>query len=416
MNSSLEERLRHIIQHAYQNAPAVRAIMDSAHVSPGDIQSIADLDRVPVTSRDRLIELQRADPPFGGFLAVPRERLKHIYLSPGPLYEVWAGGTEFMIDQMRKSFDVAGFGRGDLVINTLGYHLGPPGFQMDEAIRATGATVILGGVGNQDLQIRMMLELGVTGYCGTPSYLMALIQKAEAMGFDFRQSFALRKAWVGAEPLPPGLRQTLVEKYGLKVTNVYAMSGVGPVAYNTEGGREMHLFDMPIIQVAHLETGRTVAPGETGQVVVTNFHEALPWIRIGTGDLALNLDPAPGQSRQEQRSIILVGRVGEAVKVRGLFVHPNQLRLAISQVPGIARAQGIVTRPETRDELTVRVVLSNGGGEGAAAQAMDREQLMGCLSEAIRSNCRVKVDRMEIVSSEDLAENAKLLVDQRTWG
>nr|NIN67625.1 phenylacetate--CoA ligase family protein [Anaerolineae bacterium]NIN97705.1 phenylacetate--CoA ligase family protein [Anaerolineae bacterium]NIQ80692.1 phenylacetate--CoA ligase family protein [Anaerolineae bacterium] len=67
--SEVDERLRHIIQHAYANAPAVKEIMDEAGVSPDDIHTVADLDQIPVTSKDRLVELQMANPPFGGFLA-----------------------------------------------------------------------------------------------------------------------------------------------------------------------------------------------------------------------------------------------------------------------------------------------------------------------------------------------------------
>ena len=87
MKTSQIDRLRHIVQHAYAHALAVKSIMDAAGVSPGDVQTLADLDRIPVTSKDRLAELQAADPPFGGFLAVPLSTHQHVFFSPGPLYE-----------------------------------------------------------------------------------------------------------------------------------------------------------------------------------------------------------------------------------------------------------------------------------------------------------------------------------------
>ncbi len=406
MGPSQTDQLRRIVQHAYSNAPAVRSILDAAGVSPADIQTLADLDRIPVTSKDRLVELQAAEPPFGGFLAVPRDALQHVFFSPGPLYEPSAGEAALM-ETVREMVSIAGFAAGDVVINTFGYHLIPTGLALDQVLTETGATVLPVGVGNIDLQLKMMLDLGVTGYIGTPSWLMALIEKAEERGLGFRERFALRKALVSAEPLPPTLRQTLVEKYGLSVTNAYGTAELGFLAHNTEGGLAMRLLAASIIQVVNPETGQSVAPGGAGEVVVTTFNETYPLIRFGTGDMAVILDPAPGESRQEDRSIILVGRIGDAVKVRGMFVHPNQLGFALRQVPGIARAQAVITRPRNRDQLTLRVVLSD--------EPVDPEVLAEALGAAVQSACRVRADEVEFTSADALGEDPRLIVDERSW-
>jgi len=404
--SEVSERLRHIIQHAYANAPAVREIMGRAGVSPDDVQTVADLDKIPVTSKDRLVELQAANPPFGGFLTVSSASLKRIYMSPGPLYEPSAEESAVM-DTVRDVFAIAGFTAEDVVINTFGYHLIPTGLAIDQVLTQIGVTVIPAGVGNADLQIKMMLDLGVTGYIGTPSWLMALIEKAKERDLNFRGQFSLRKVLVSAEPLSQALRQTFVEEYGLSVTNAYGTAEVGFLAYNTEGGLPMRLLKTPIIQVVNPETGQSAGPGETGEVVVTTFNETYPLIRFGTGDLAINLDPAPGESQQEQRSIILVGRVGDAVKVRGMFVHPNQLRFVLSQAAGIARAQAVVTRPENRDQLTLRVVLAD--------ESADREALTKELGAAVQSACRVKVDQVKFIPADALGEDAEVILDERSW-
>jgi phenylacetate-CoA ligase len=406
MKTSQIDRLRHIIQHAYAHAPAVKSIMDAAGVSPDDVKTLADLDKIPVTSKDRLAELQAADPPFGGFLAVPLSTLQHVFFSPGPLYEPSAGERSLM-DSVRETFAIAGFSDGDVVINAFGYHLIPTGLALDQVLTEMGATVIPAGVGNADLQLKMMLDLGVTAYAGTPSWLMALIKNAEDKGLDFRGQFSLRKALVSAEPLPPDLRQTLVETYGLGVTNAYGTAELGFLAYSAEGGLAMRLLKDPIIQVVNPETGEPAGPGETGEVVVTTFNETYPLIRLGTGDLAVNVDPAPGESRQEERSIILVGRVGDAVKVRGMFVHPNQLGFALRQVPGIARAQAVIARPENRDQLTLRVVLAD--------ETADREALSQGLSVAVQSACRVRVDGVEFIAAGALDEDAAPILDERSW-
>jgi len=403
MNLSLSQ----ILHHAYENAPAVRQIFDAAQIHPDDIQSVDDLSRVPVTTKDALVELQRRAPPFGGFLAVPRESLKHIFMSPGPLYEPSAAETG-TYDSIRAALTVADFQPGDVALNTFGYHFIPSGLALDRTCGEMNITVIPAGVGNAEIQVKMLLELGVTAYVGAPSWLAALLRKAEEMGIQPRAQFALRKAMVSAEPLPPSLRQTLVEQYGLRVTNAYATAELGFLAYNTDGGMAMRLFDSPIIQVAHPETGAPVAAGEVGQVVVTTFNETYPLIRFGTGDLAMNMDPAPGASRQGERSIILVGRVGEAVKVRGMFVHPNQLRFALSQAPGIARAQAVVTRAADRDALVLRAVPVKPDDTAEALWS-----LAAAARQAIQGACRVQVDSVEWVDA--LPDDAKLILDERVW-
>ena len=402
----LAERLRQIVQHAYENAPAIRRIFDEAGVAPDQIQTVEDLDRVPVTSKDRLAQLQQADPPFGGFLAVPLERLQHVFLSPGPLYEP-STGEDAVADTVREVLQIAGFGAGDVVINTFGYHLIPTGLVLDRVLRDLGATVIPAGVGNAGLQLKMMLDLGVTGYIGTPSWLMALLEKAKEMGVDFRERSALRKVLVSAEPLPPSLRQTFVEGYGLRVTNAYGTAELGFLAYNTEGGLPMRLLESSIVQVVNPESGRSVGPGDVGEVVVTTFNATYPLIRLGTGDLAVNVDPAPGRSRQRDRSIILVGRVGDAVKVRGMFVHPNQLRAAAAQVAGVGRVQATITRPAHRDEMTIRAELLQ--------EEADREALVEALRRAIQDLCRVRADAIELVPAGSIAEDAPTMVDERAW-
>lgn len=401
----MNNKLPHILEHAYANAPAVRAIFDQAGLKPGDMRSVADLDRIPVTSKDRLVEMQQANPPFGGFLAAPIEKLQHIFFSPGPLYEPHAGESA-VTDTIREMFTIAGFAPGDVVINTFGYHLIPTGLALDQTFRDMGATVIPAGVGNAELQIKMMLDLKVSGYVGTPSWLMAVIQKAEESGLDFRKAFALKKALVSAEPLPPALRQTLVEKYGLQIANAYGTAELGFLAYNLEGRLAMRLLETSIVQVVNPETGQSVGAGEAGEVVVTTFNETYPLIRLGTGDLAMNMDPAPSKSRQGERAIILVGRVGDAVKVRGMFVHPNQLRFAVGQVAGVEKFQAVVTRPENRDEFTLRVALAD--------ESADRQKLTEMLLAAIQSMCRVKVDRVEFVGAQEVSD-AGLILDQRTW-
>lgn len=406
--SNIEEKLRATVQHAYENASAVRQRFDKAGLTPADVQTIADLRKVPVLEKDEVIRLQQADPPFGGMLGVPINEVAHIFMSPGPIYEPDVDDDDDAWEMALTVLKAGGFTPDDIVINTISYHLVPAGSLLDNGFRYMGCTVVPSGFGNTDLQIKLIGDLGVTGYAGTPSFLMRLIERAEEMGLDFKKDFKLKKALVSAEPLPAALRDTFVEKYGISVVNTYATAELGLLAYNNSEGLAMDLLDQPIIQIIDPDTGEDVGAGEVGEVVVTNFSKIYPLIRFGTGDMAINMDPDPGNSQQSERQIILVGRRGDAIKVRGMFIHPTQLMFAVGTVAGAMgidpppAVQGATQRPEHRDEFIVRVALADEAQQAAIADP---------LKQAIQQACRIRVDRLEFVESID--PEARKMVDER---
>lgn len=398
--------INQLIRFAYKEAPAVKEIFDEAGLSPEDIQVYADLEKIPVTSKDQLVKLQDAQPPFGGFLTVPISELHHVFLSPGPLYEPDSGESDAK-NSIREVLSIAKFAPGDIVLNALAYHLIPTGLILDQLLRELGAIVIPAGVGNAELQIKILKDLNVTGFIGTPSWLMSLIEKIKDSELDFNRDFSLKRALFTAEPLPPSMREIFVDQYNLQVTNAYGTAELGFLAVNTDGSLQMKLLNISIIQVVNPENGMNVNPGEVGEIVVTTFDEIYPLIRLGTGDLAMNIDPSPGESQQDERSIILVGRVGEAVKVRGMFVHPNQIRFSAGQVPGIKAVQAVISRTEYRDSLLLKVVLSE--------QDENLDAIREHLTQAVRSTCRVNVDQIEFVGQNEIDQKAPLIIDQRSW-
>lgn len=397
---SLDRELVRLVQHAYAHAPAVRKIFDDAGITPTDIKGVADLERVPVTSKDKLAQLQRQSPPFGGFLATDPQRLQHIFLSPGPLYEPH-GAEKALVRTAAAVFRLAGFKGGDIVLNTLSYHLVPAGLLLDAGLRTIGACVVPSGVGNTELQVKMMLDLRVNGYVGTPSFLMMIIKKAEEMGLNFPAQFALQHTLFTAEPYPASLRAQFEGGYGLQTTNVYGTAELGFLAYDDETKFALQIAEGVIVEIVDPASGKRVGVREPGEVVVTTFNETYPLIRLGTGDMAVYTDGS-------FQRLLLIGRVGEAVKVRGMFVHPNQLKFALSQFPAIARLQGIVTRPDNvRDAFTLKVEL--------APEVADREALGQDFGEAVRELCRVSVDKIEFVPAGTIAAEAKMIVDERKW-
>ena len=239
---TLDEQLQQHIKRAYENTPATKSRLDGLGLTPNDIQTVGDLEKLPIMPKDEVVKMQAENPPFGGLLGVPMSQVSHIFFSPGPLYEPDVEGNLDDHDTWGGGLIDAGFAPGDVVINTLSYHLVPAGLMVDKALVRAGCTVVPGGVGNSDLQLKMMLDLGVTAYVGTPSFLGMLLEKAEGMGLNVKEDMKLTKAFVSAEPLPKTLRDKLVDHYGLQVTNGYGTAELGMLAMDSQGAMAMKLM------------------------------------------------------------------------------------------------------------------------------------------------------------------------------
>lgn len=400
--SDLDARIRELVAHAYEKAPAIQRIMDGAGLTPADVQAVADLPKIPVTSKDELVAMHQADPPFGGFLTVDPDALPRIYISPGPIYDPQPPPDD--PDALLAPFRYVGFGRGDRVLNTFMYHLTPAGLLLDEALRAVGATVIPSGPGNTDLQIMMATALNVSGFVGQPSYLMQILDKAEGMGMG-PESFPIKKALFSAEPYTPTQRERFEGTYGMKTTSAYGTADLGFMGYTAEGVTGFCLMNNIYVEIVDPETGQPVAAGETGEIVVTTFNKAYPLLRFGTGDLGA-LAPEAAAECEGQQLLGLFGRSGEAIKVRGMFLHPNQLMMAAKQFDVIERLQAIITRPENKDVVTLKVKLAEG-------QTVSQDELANQLKTLAQQAVRLRIDTVEFVDEIDTKQ--RTVLDERKW-
>ncbi|MDD5038405.1 MAG: AMP-binding protein [Dehalococcoidales bacterium] len=401
-----KRRLRQAVDYAYHHAPAAREILDSAGVSPAQIRTIKDLEKLPITRKSDLIENQKKYPPYSGFLTIPAQDIERVFISPGPIYEPVHTAS---IKWFAKSFYAAGFRKGDVVINTFTYHMSPAGVLFHEALRDCGATVVVTGTGNTDSQIQTMLALKVTGFVGTPSFLMTIIKRAEEMGHDFRRAFTLKRAWFTGEMLPPSLRKTFEVDYRISTAQAYAVTEPGgAIAYECQQKSGMHLMDEYIVEIVDPQTGKQLGPREIGEVVVTPLHnKAWGLIRFGTGDMSSYIaEPCPC-GRTANRLVAIVGRTGDAVKVRGMFVIARQAEGTILSFDAVSKYQLVIKREGQRDELTLKIELKD--------DIKDRNRLADELNRKFQDTCRLKLDKIDFIKCGTLPEKHKTMVDERTW-
>jgi len=403
-----DEKLVQAIAHAYRHAPAVKELFDQAGISPAHIRSVKDMEKLPITRKTDLIERQKAHPPYGGFSTIAPEEVDRIFLSPGPVYEpIQHEGIKWFA----KTFWAAGFRKGDIVVNTFTYHLSPAGILFHEAIRDCGATAVPTGTGNTDIQVQTTHHLKATGFVGTPSFLMTVLKRAEEMGYDVSKDLCLKRAWFTGEMLAPSVRKTLENDYKIDTYQAYAVTECGgALAYECREKSGMHLMDEYLIEIADPETGKQLGPGEIGEIVVTPLHN-LNWglVRFGTGDLSsYTTEPCPC-GRTAHRLTGILGRAGDAVKVRGMFVVARQAEQVCLSFAPVARFQIVVTRQGQRDGMTLKVELKH------ALSGEEKQKLSDELSQKFQDICRIKPDRIELVAEGNISEEQPKIVDERTW-
>ena len=366
-----------------------------AGVSAADVAGVADLRAIPVLAKDDLPALQTADPPFGGMLAVPAGSLARVYRSPGPINDPQGGGEDFW--RFAPALRAAGFRPGDVVLNSFSYHLTPGGLMLDGGLRAAGCAVIPGGVGAIAAQIEAAGAAGATGYTGTPQFLLTLLERAG----ESDRPLALERALVTGAPLPPSLRARLQDDFGVDVHQAYAAADTGLLGYECAEKDGWHVAPEVVVEVLAPGDGRPAGTGEAGQVVVTSPNQVYPLVRFGTGDLsAWNRVPCPC-GRPGPRLAGFLGRVGEGVKVKGMFVHPRELAAALGSNPAVARYQAVVTADGARDVFTVQV-------EATPGAVVDASALAARIREAVKIRPVVKV-----VARGTIPARAGPLVDVR---
>src|SRR5215471_7634231 len=287
--AALMAALPRIIASANDRSPAYRGLF--AAVRPEDIVDRQTLAELPLTRKSELIELQRRDPPFGGFVAAPMPTLRRIFMSPGPIYEPEGRRPDYW--RFARALFAAGFRAGDLVHNSFSYHLTPAGAMVESGAEALGCPVIPAGTGQTEQQLRIIADLRPVGYVGTPSFLKVLLDRAASEGADVS---SLKKALVGAEALPSALRAEFRDR-GLGVLQCYGTADIGIIAYESttsqgEVCEGMVIDEGIILELVMPGTGEPVAPGDVGEVVVTTLTPEYPLIRFATGDLSAML-PGP---------------------------------------------------------------------------------------------------------------------------
>ncbi len=355
------------------------------------VQSAADLVALPVLRKSDLSGWQKQNPPFGG-IAV--SNVTHVFQSPGPIYEP---GSTSVADfwRMGRFLNAAGFGADDIVQNCFGYHLTPAGHMFESGARAVGAKVLPAGTGQTELQVRAAVDIGTTGYAGTPDYLKIILEKADEMG----ETLKITKAAVGGGALFPSLRSYYIDR-GIACLQCYATADLGNIAYESPAMEGMIVDEGVIVEIVTPGTGDPVAPGEVGEVVVTSLNPDYPLVRFATGDLSAAMDGTSPCGRTNMRIKGWMGRADQTTKIKGMFVRPEQVAELVAHHAEVAKARVVASRAGETDVMTVQIEADGGDADAYAQSVQQLLKLKG---------------KIEVVAPGSLPKDGLVIEGQRSY-
>jgi phenylacetate-CoA ligase len=395
----LMARLPELVARA-QAAPGWARILKGVNAS--DIRSRAALAQLPVTRKSDLKDLQHNDAPFGGLTSTPARQLRHLFMSPGPIFDPEGTGQDWW--RFARPMAALGLRKGHIIQNCFSYHFTPAAFMAEGGAAKLGCPVIPAGIGQTEMQVQAMAELKPDAYVGTPSFLKIIIEKAREMGADIS---SVQRALVGAEALPPSLRKWLQDNGVPNVLQMYGSADVGNIAYETQTDGQVNpgmiMDEDLILEIVRPGTGDPVVEGEVGEVVITSFNPDYPLIRFGTGDMSAIMPGISPCGRTNTRIKGWMGRADQTTKVRAMFVHPSQVAEVVKRYPQIAKARLVVTGEMANDVMTLHCEVDDPAAVAAEA-----------VVETIRDITKLRGE-VKLVGRGSLPNDGKVIEDARKY-
>jgi len=410
------QRLKFMVQRAYNHVALFRKRMDDAGLEPTDVRSLDDVTKLPFTVKTDL----RDTYPFGLF-ASPMKDIVRLHASTGttgkPIVvaytkediDVWA-------NVMMRSFAACGLHAGDVIQNAYGYGLFTGGLGAHYGGEALGATVIPISGGNTQRQLMVMKDFGSTAICCTPSYFLHIIEQAPELGVNLKE-LPLRAGIFGAEPWTESMRRRIEAESGIKAYDIYGLSEIiGPgVAMECECQAGPHIFeDWFYPEIIDLKSGKPLPDGEEGELVLTTLgKQAMPMIRYRTRDITA-LTTEKCECGRTLRRIQRIGRRSDDMFIiRGVNVYPSQIETALLKVEGtLPHYQIILTREKGLDEVEVQVEVTKEvfGDTVGALEEVQRQ--LGHSVETL-TGLRMKVRLVQPQTIQRSEGKAKRVIDQR---
>ena len=373
-------RLQETVARVYEKVPYYRNKMDEAGVKPQDVKCLADLAKLPFTTKQDM----RDTYPFGLF-AVPREELVRIHASSGTTGKPTVVGytrtdLETWTDCVARIACMGGASETDVAQICFGYGMFTGALGLHYGLEKVGATIVPSSTGNSEKQLMYMKDFQTSLLVATPSYALRLAEVARESGIEPERDLGVKIALVGSELLTDAMREEMHAAWGkdVKITSNYGMSELmGPgVSGECLEHTGMHINeDYFIPEIIDPATGEVLPAGEKGELVITCIKkEGLPLIRYRTKDITRLFYEPCACGRTTCRMENLMGRSDDMLKIRGVNVFPSQIEEVVLSIKELGpHYEIVVERDGYSDILTVRVELNHATDRFDELQRIERK-------------------------------------------
>ncbi|MDJ0810782.1 MAG: phenylacetate--CoA ligase [Desulfobacterales bacterium] len=371
------EGLKWTVAHAYRGSSEYRRKFDAAGVAPADITSLADLQRLPLTTAEDL----RAGYPFP-LRCVPFEDIVRIHSSSGTT------GKRKNLCYTRKDVDdwthffarcyeMAGVTAEDRVQIAVGYGVWTAGAGFQMACERLGAMALPAGPGNVDLQCQFMLDMQSTVLCCTAS--MGLLMAEEIHQRGLIEKINIRKVIYGSERSSRSMRQKISDLFGgaelFDITGMTELYGPGTGIECPHHDCIHYWGDYYLVEILDPETLEPVPEGEWGEMVVTTLQkEAVPLIRYRTRDITRIIPGDCTCGSIMPRHSRIMGRTDDMFIFRAVNIYPSHIDKILSEISDLGSEYQIHLSRDKAERGVMRIVVEMGqeGQMSSAAPLADR--------------------------------------------
>ena len=355
------QRLKETVAHC-MNSPFYKKRFEEAGLSVDDIQTLADVRKIPFTTKQDL----RDTYPFG-IASVPLERCNRLHSSSGTTGNPTvilhtAQDLDEWANQVARNLWMVGLRPNDVFQNSSGYGMFTGGLGFQYGAEKMGMLTVPAAAGNSLRQIKFIKDFGTTAIHAVPSYLTRLKEVMDQEGVDPRRDTNLRVFAIGAEPHSEEQRQRIEQMFGVKAYNSFGMSEMcGPgVGFECQEQNGLHFWeDYYIVEIVDPETLEPVPDGEIGELILTTLRrEAMPLLRYRTRDLTRVLGRTCPCGRNHVRLDRMKGRSDDMIVLKGFNIFPIQIEKILMTFPELASNYLItLTTDADNDNMTVEVEL-----------------------------------------------------------
>jgi len=380
-----DRQFRKLMNRGWQ-IPFYQRLWGARGIEPGDIGGIEDIAKLPVYDKADLMASIADHPPFGDYAGLGAED------RPPTIFHTTSGttgrpqallfgpkGREVTNLLVGRMYRWQGLQPTHIIQSVYGHGMINGGHYIREAVTHYTNSIFLSagtGVETRSLnQVQLMADFGVSVLVGFIDYIRKLAEVARAEGLFDRIDVRMICGHLGTEDRS-GVEQAWG---GAKAFDWYGVGDTGSIA--GEGPEREGLYvweDAQYLELLDVDTGRAVAAGDTGDMVVTCLFkdDVAPCIRFNTHDITHELTGANQTGMVFRRIAGFKGRSDNMVKLRGINVFPHAIGALIEKRRDLTGEYVCrVSRDANgRDELLV-VLESRGGTDEARLASLLRQGL-----------------------------------------